>query len=143
MPASALAAPRAVPRNFCADSWALGKLRPIGALNVEIFRAFRPQNFEILPVRSFEEITNPNNTHVVRMKALAPGEVFQLEMLVSGDLPMLAGVRSDAGEARRANFRTQPVAPNWLRNLLVVLIAIGGASVVYIALWIIERLIHG
>jgi hypothetical protein len=135
-------APGSAPSNLVkTQTLLIGNFGRAAATNVEVFLAFRPQHFDVWPLRSFEEVARPNLQFALRFGTLAPKEVFQIEMITAGELPVLGGVRSDAGEGKSANFRIQPVAPRWITVLLLLLVAIGMASVIYVALLVLERLI--
>lgn len=121
----------------------IGNFGRVPATNIEIFHVARPPNFQVWPHIAYEEGKNPDGTHIIRVKTLAPKEVFQVEIIGPDPLPMLTRVRSDAGEAKAANIAPQAVAPRWLIVLLILLIFAGAAWVVYVSLWVAQRLIGG
>ncbi len=97
------------------------------ASNVEVYHNGRPQNFQVYPALAYEEVTNPQGEHIIRIKTLAPKEEFTIEMLSAHALPQFMRVRSDEGAAETANMTMQPVHPRWL-NLFAGLLMLTGLS---------------
>jgi hypothetical protein len=63
-----------------------------GATNIELTFNWRPDNFQVWPVRPFNTVLSADNRFTLQFSSLAPKENFQVEVL-STKMPVLLNVR--------------------------------------------------
>lgn len=112
------------------------------ATKVELVFNWKPMCLNLWPVRHYEEHIEPDRRYVLIFDSLAPGEVLGVEVLtVNGDLPNLVTVRSAQCVAQNINMYPQPVVSNAVRIAATVLMALGLAAAVYLAILLVQFLV--
>ncbi len=112
------------------------------AEKVELVFNWKPMCLNLWPVRHYEEHIEPDKRHVLIFDSLAAKEVLYIEVLsVNEDLPNLVTVRSSNSIAQNINMYPQPVASNFVRNIVVVLMSLGLAATVYLTILLIQFLV--
>jgi hypothetical protein len=96
----------------------------------------------IWPLRHYEEHTEADGRYVLIFDSLAPGEYLAVELLsVNVDAPALVTVRSTECVAQQITMFPQPVVSNAARITLTILLALGLAAAVYLAIVVIQFLV--
>lgn len=112
------------------------------ATKVELVFNWKPMCLNLWPVRHYEEHIEPDRRYVLIFDSLAPSEVLGVEVLaVNDDLPNLVTVRSAECTAQNISMYPQPVVSNYLRIAATVLMALGLASAVYLAILLVQFLV--
>jgi hypothetical protein len=112
------------------------------ATKVELVFNWKPMCINLWPVRHFEENIEPDRRYVLIFDSLAPNEVLGVEVLsVNRELPNLVTVRCEQCVAQNINMYPQPVVSNAIIFAARVLMAIGLAAAVYIAIYLIQFLV--
>jgi len=112
------------------------------ANKVELVFNWKPMCLNLWPVRHYEEHVEPDSRYVLIFDSLAPGEVLGVEVLsVNQDLPNLVTVRSAQCIAQNLNMYPQPVVSNSVRIGATVLMALGLAAAVYLAIILVQFLV--
>jgi len=109
------------------------------AEDVEIIHKKRPDFFELFPSVEFQETTNSNGEHVIKLKTLGPKEWVMVQLLSYKNLPVLANVRWRHGQAKPVQIQPQRVWPRWWNNVLTTVLLIGAGTIVY---WIIRVAVY-
>ena len=112
------------------------------ASKVELVFNWKPMCLNLWPVRHYEEHVEPDNRYVLIFDSLAPNEVLGVEVLsVNYDLPNLVTVRSAECIAQNINMYPQPVVSQSVRVIATVLMALGLAAAVYLAIILVQFLV--
>jgi len=112
------------------------------ATKVELVFNWKPMCLNLWPVRHYEEHIEPDNRYVLIFDNLAPAEVLGVEVLsVNYDLPNLVTVRSAECIAQNINMYPQPVVSQSVRVIVTVLMALGLAAAVYLAIILVQFLV--
>ena len=112
------------------------------ASKVELVFNWKPMCLNLWPVRHYEEYVEPDNRYVLIFDSLAPNEVLGVEVLsVNYDLPNLVTVRSAECIAQNINMYPQPVISQSVRVIATVLMALGLAAAVYLAIILVQFLV--
>lgn len=112
------------------------------ASKVELVFNWKPMCLNLWPVRHYEEYVEPDNRYVLIFDSLAPNEVLGVEVLsVNYDLPNLVTVRSAECIAQNINMHPQPVVSQSVRVIATVLMALGLAAAVYLAIVLVQFLV--
>lgn len=112
------------------------------ASKVELVFNWKPMCLNLWPVRHYEEYVEPDNRYVLIFDSLAPNEVLGVEVLsVNYDLPNLVTVRSAECSAQNINMYPQPVVSQSVRVIATVLMALGLAAAVYLAIVLVQFLV--
>lgn len=112
------------------------------ASKVELVFNWKPMCLNLWPVRHYEEHVEPDNRYVLIFDSLAPNEVLGVEVLsVNYDLPNLVTVRSAECIAQNINMYPQPVVSQSVRAIATVLMALGLAAAVYLAIILVQFLV--
>lgn len=112
------------------------------ASKVELVFNWKPMCLNLWPVRHYEEHVEPDNRYVLIFDSLAPNEVLGVEVLsVNYDLPNLVTVRSAECIAQNINMYPQPVVTQPVRVIATVLMALGLAAAVYLAIILVQFLV--
>lgn len=112
------------------------------ASKVELVFNWKPMCLNLWPVRHYEEHVEPDNRYVLIFDSLAPNEVLGVEVLsVNYDLPNLVTVRSAECVAQNINMYPQPVVSQSVRFIATVLMALGLAAAVYLAIILVQFLV--
>lgn len=101
------------------------------AEEVEIIHKQRPDFFELFPSMQYEEATNPNGEHIIKLKSLGPREWVVVQLLSYKTPPVFSNVRWKNGQAKWVQIQPQRVLPKWLLVLLNALILIGIGTIIY------------
>ena len=111
----------------------------VPATNVEITFNWKPQYFNVWPVRPYEERAHPDGRFTVILNSLAPKEVFGMELLsVNLDLPNLINLRSNEAESCEKRMVLQILYPIWIYRLILSIFVLGFMTTVYIILYILD-----
>jgi hypothetical protein len=112
------------------------------ASKVELVFNWKPMCLNLWPVRHYEDHVEPDNRYVLIFDSLAPNEVLGVEVLsVNYDLPNLVTVRSAECIAQNINMYPQPVVSQSVRVIATVLMALGLATAVYLAIILVQFLV--
>ena len=112
------------------------------ASKVELVFNWKPMCLNLWPVRHYEEHVEPDNRYVLIFDSLAPNEVLGVEVLsVNYDLPNLVTVRSAECIGQNINMYPQPVVSQSVRVIATVLMALGLAAAVYLAIILVQFLV--
>lgn len=112
------------------------------ASKVELVFNWKPMCLNLWPVRHYEEYVEPDSRYVLIFDSLAPNEVLGVEVLsVNYELPNLLTVRSAECIAQNINMYPQPVVSQSLRVIVTVLMALGLAAAVYLAIILVQFLV--
>lgn len=112
------------------------------ASKVELVFNWKPMCLNLWPVRHYEEYVEPDNRYVLIFDSLAPNEVLGVEVLsVNYDLPNLVTVRSAECIAQNINMYPQPVVSQSVRVIATVLMGLGLAAAVYLAIILVQFLV--
>lgn len=112
------------------------------ASKVELVFNWKPMCLNLWPVRHYEEHIEPDNRYVLIFDSLAPNEVLGVEVLsVNYDLPNLVTVRSAECIAQNINMYPQPVVSQSVRVIATILMALGLAAAVYLAIILVQFLV--
>lgn len=101
------------------------------AEDVEIIHKQPPDFFELFPSMQYEEVTNPNGEHVIKLKSLGPKEWVLVQLLSYKTPPVFNNVRWKHGQGKWVTIQPQCVLPKWLLVLLNALVLIGVGTIVY------------
>ncbi len=116
------------------------------ARRVEIIHRQRPQFFQIQPAVNFTETTNPSGEHVIAIQSLAPREYVAIQILSTGAIPDLMGVKSEDGPSQQVTTQQQFVISRRRQIVLLLLLIVGFVTAVYwggkVGLRVIEQLIN-
>ena len=112
------------------------------ASKVELVFNWKPTCLNLWPIRHYEEHVEPDMRYVLIFDSLAPDEVLCIEVLsVNYDLPDLITVRSAQCIAQDIRMYPQPVVSSYVRITRAVLMALGLAATVYLAIILIQFLV--
>ena len=112
------------------------------ATKVELVFNYKPMCLNVWPPRHFEEHIEPDDRYVLLFESLSPSEVVGCELLsVNANLPDLTTVRCDESVAQHIEMYPQPILSNARRRVLLALSALGLATVVYIAIVLVQFLV--
>lgn len=98
---------------------------------VEIIHQNRPQFFQIQPAVNFTETVNPTGEHVIIIQSLAPREFVTIQILSTGSIPNLVGVKSEDGPSQQVTTQQQFVLSKRRQVVLSLLLIIGFVTAVY------------
>jgi len=76
--------------------------------NLEIIFNYKPEHFELHEPLKYSEHLNPDGRFIIQIDKLAPKSHFDLELLSAFELPSIARVGSDSGDAAAKNFNFIP-----------------------------------
>lgn len=109
------------------------------AKNVEIVFNWKPEYFNVWPIRLFSEKVHPDGRFSVHLDSLAPKEVFGLELLsVNRNLPEVVNVRSEQVESIEKKMIPQVVVSKQIAGLIVIIMLFGVFSLAYFILFVLE-----
>jgi hypothetical protein len=112
------------------------------ATKVELVFNWKPMCLNLWPVRHFEEYQESDRRYVMIFDSLAPGEVLSCEVLsVNAELPNLITVRSAQCVAQNIFMYPQPIVSTKIRIIATVLMGLGLAAFVYLAILLIQFLV--
>lgn len=112
------------------------------ATKVELVFNLKPMCLNIWPPRHYVEYTEPDGRYVLIFDSLSPNEVVGCEVMgVNQSVPDLVTVRSDQALAQRVNMYPQPVLTRDARAALGMLVLLGLATAVYLAIVLLQFLI--
>lgn len=112
------------------------------ATKIELVFNWKPMCVNLWPVRHFDEHIEPDKRYTMHFDNLSPNETIGVEVLsVNQDLPSLLTVRSAECIAQNINMYPQPVVGNKLRFFIVILLMLGLATLVYLAIALIQFLV--
>ena len=109
------------------------------AEDVEIIHKQRPDFFELFPSIEYQEATNPNGEHVIKIRSLGPKEWVVVQMLSYKNPPVFCNVRWKHGQARAVQIQPQRVWPKWVLLVGNALLLVGAGTIVY---WLIRAGIY-
>ncbi|WP_376094568.1 hypothetical protein ACE7GA_01390 [Roseomonas sp. CCTCC AB2023176] len=103
------------------------------ATKLEVVFNWRPQHFNIWPVRHYEERTSPDGRFSLLFENLTAKEAIGFELLsVNADLPGIIQVRSEQGVAKVRQLTPFPLPPPWKIKVALILMGFGVGAVVYL-----------
>src|SRR5919201_4356594 len=100
------------------------------ATDVELTFNWKPEQYNVWPVRPYETHTSPDKRYTLRFSSLAPREQFQIE-LIGPQLPALLTVRSKECVGKQKAMRPTIVYPRWFEATVFILLFLGLASIFY------------
>ena len=101
------------------------------AEDVEVIHKQRPDFFELFPSVEYQEATNPNGEHVIKIKSLGPKEWVVVQMLSYKTPPVLSNIRWKHGQGKWVQIQPQRVLAKWVLTSLNALVLIGAGTIVY------------
>jgi len=109
------------------------------ATKVELVFNWKPQFFNVWPLRHFEEREHSDRRFSIILESLAPKESFGVELLaVNRELPDLCNVRSEQCESVEKEMRPQIVVKRSLMVLLWIFLTAGFVTTIYLVLSLIQ-----
>ena len=112
------------------------------ANKIELIFNWKPQYFNIWTPREYETKTLEDGRYMLIFDSLSPKEYFQCELLnVSADLPNLLTVRCTECVGKFIEMYPQPIVKSWLRRLILLFIALGFTTSIYMALTLIQLIV--
>ena len=109
------------------------------ATKVELVFNWRPQFFNVWPLRHYEERVHFDNRYSIILDSLAPKESFGVNLLsVNREIPELCNVRSEQCEAVEREMIPQIVIKRPLFITLWILLTVGFFATIYIILSVIQ-----
>jgi len=109
------------------------------ATEIEIVFNWRPQIFQLWPIREYGTATNPDGRFIIKISNLAPKEFLGVDLLATrSDLPDLIQCRSLQGSAKKIETTPQPIHPRWKLSAALYLIFMGAVSTIYILISAIQ-----
>lgn len=109
------------------------------ATKVELVFNWKPQFFNVWPLRHYEEREHPDRRFSIVLDSLAPKESFGIELLaVNRELPDLCNVRSEQCESVEKEMRPQIVVGRSMLVLLWTILSLGFVTAIYLALSLIQ-----
>ena len=112
----------------------------VPATEVELIFNWRPENYNVWPMRPYEEHTSPDGRFTLKFANLAPREQFQVELLTTTKLPEILNLRSKECVGKRIAMRPMQAFPNWVNWTAFVLMLLGLASIIYAVLKVFSLL---
>jgi hypothetical protein len=104
------------------------------AEDVEIIHKQRPDFFELFPSMQYEEHTNPNGEHIIRLKSLGPKEWVLVQLLSHKTPPVISNVRWKHGKGKWVQIQPRRVYPKWFQVLMNSLVLVGIGTIVYLVI---------
>ena len=101
------------------------------ARRVEIIHRQRPQFFQIQPAVNFTEATNPSGEHVIIVQSLARREFITIQILSTGTIPGLVGVKSEDGPAQQVTTQQQFVISRRRQAVFALFLIVGFVATIY------------
>lgn len=112
------------------------------ATNVEIIFNWKPQFFNLWPLRRYSEQLQSDNRYILVFDSLSPGEMVNVELLsVNRDLPHLVHVRCDQAIGQEIHMIPQPINSQAMIKTATLLIGLGSAAAIYILILLIQLLV--
>lgn len=126
--------PAGIPQNFniYTGSIVVFNAGRVPATEVEVTFNWRPENYNIWPVRPHDTHLSPDNRYTLKFANLAPHEQFQIELISPIQLPNVMSVRCKECVGRQIGMRPMVIYPNWLITLFWVSALFGMAAVIYL-----------
>lgn len=112
------------------------------AQHLELVFNYKPNCYNVWPVRAFTEALGQSDRMVLKFESLAPGESFTIEVMsINVEVPGLLTVRSDECQGKKVNMLPQIVQPIWKIRAAVGLMVVGLAATIYMTLIILQFVI--
>lgn len=112
------------------------------ATNVEVVFNFEPGCFNTWPLRPYGRETMHDGRYVVKFNSLSPREVITCHIFnINSDNPALNTVRCDQSAGVNIVMQPQQVISAPRRRVYFLLFALGCATVVYVAILLMQFLI--
>jgi hypothetical protein len=126
--------PAAVPANFniYTGSIVVVNAGREPATEIEVTFNWRPDNYNIWPVRPHDTHLSPDNRFTLKFANLAPREQFQVELISPAQLPNVMSVRCRECVGKQVTMRAMRVYPTWVIGLFWAIAFLGIASVIYL-----------
>jgi hypothetical protein len=104
------------------------------ATELEVTFNWRPDNYNIWPVRPYDTHTSPDNRFTLKFANLAPKEWFQVEMISPSELPLILNVRCKECAGKQIGVRPMRVYPTWMVAMFWGFVLLGWAAIIYLAI---------
>lgn len=112
------------------------------ATKIELVFNWKPMCINLWPSRHITDHVEHDGRYVVMVDNLSPGEVLGCEVLsVNQDLPGLVVARCEQSVGHPINMYPQPVVGRGVRFAAAILLAIGLATSVYLAILLVQFLV--
>lgn len=109
------------------------------ATKVELVFNWKPQFFNVWPLRHYEEREHSDRRFSIVLESLAPKESFGVELLaVNREIPGLCNVRSEQCESVEKEMKPQIVVKRPLMVLLWTFLIVGFVTTIYLMLSLIQ-----
>jgi hypothetical protein len=133
---SAAQLPVPVPQNFniFTGSIVISNTGRDPATGVEVTFNWRPDNYNIWPVRPYDIHLSPDNRFTLKFANLAPKEFFQIELISPNMLPLVLSVRSRECVGKQIGMRPMVILQNWIIRTTWGLMFLGVASIIYLVI---------
>jgi len=116
----------------------------VAAINVRIGHSVLPDNFQLYPARPHTVERTENGIAEIVLDKLVPNEQIQISYLYAPPLlwsQIHAYTKSDDGFAKIITVLPTPQSPKWVIRMFWVLVLIGFASLLYLAVELILWLV--
>jgi hypothetical protein len=129
-----LPAPRATAFNVYTGSIFVANTGKLPASEVEVTFNWKPENYNLWPVRPHDIHISPDNRFTLKFLNLAPKEQFQIELIAPTNLPQVLSVSCRECTGKQITMRPMVVYRRWVHWLVFTLMLLGASSVVYVVL---------
>lgn len=109
------------------------------AKGVEVAFNWKPPILNLSPARAFAEMGSAFGRYSLKFDSFAPGERTTIEIMsINAELPVMTAVRSDDCVGKLVSMAPQRVWPKWFLNTVALIMLLGVATLVYLAINLIK-----
>lgn len=109
------------------------------AKGVEVAFNWKPRIMNLSPARAFTEVDSAFHRYSLKFDSFAPGESSTIEIMsINAELPNMTAVRSDDCVGKLITMAPQRVWPNWFLNSMALVLIVGAATLVYLAIRLVQ-----
>ncbi len=117
--------------NVYTGSIIVGNVGRVPASEVEITFNWKPDNYNIWPVRPHDVHISPDTRYTLKFANLAPDEQFQIELISATQLPNVLNVRCRECVGKQVGMKPMVVYGPWVIRLFWAFVLLGIAAVIY------------
>ena len=111
------------------------------ATGIEVVFNWKPQYWNMWPIRSYSERTSPDGRYSIILDNMAPKEGINFELLaVNSDMPSLVTVRCEQCVAVKIPLQPQEILPRWKVGIIFWLLITGFAANAYLLAHLVQWL---
>lgn len=103
----------------------------LAAEDIEIIHKQRPDFFELYPSVEYQEATNPNGEHIIKIKSLGQKDWVVVQMLSYKTPPIFNNIRWKNGQAKWVPIQPQRIFPKWFLVSFNAVALVGAGTIVY------------